>query len=185
MTIYTFYRIRNALGELTKDPELYAYTTNKKIRDVFISERNMNVFYLVRRNISSEFYKRFGERYKNRELSYQKMYTRNPYNPVDKSTIKVLTNWNEVDKIITKTDVIFTELMKYVNPGLCYLKKEYIKDLEDLYYTTVCKFAKPKLTSSIYDGFEDYSEENFIFQSNLDYDEFALYMYFVAYTYNK
>lgn len=183
MKLYIFYRIKDARGCVLDVPELYGFTNKKKLRDDFKEQRNMDIFHLIVKDVNETFIKDFIDRYKHRELSYQKMYTRNPINPMDKTTIEVLTCWAEIDRIMTKADIIFDELKRYVNPAIFYLKTEYIEALDDLYYLTVCKFSKPQLNTPSFAGLEDYSNEKGILQSNLDYDEFALYMYYVAYTY--
>lgn len=185
MKLYIFYRVKNALGKLLDVPELYGFTTKKKIHDEFIEQRNMDIFHLIKKDLSSDLTDEFIIRYKEKELHYQPMYTRNEINPMEKKQINVLTTWNEIDKVILKTDIIFTELSKYVSPTIIYLKDDIIQSLDVLYYTQMCKFMTKLHESDSYffSGLVTENEEKDIIRSNLDYDEFALYMFYVAYTY--
>ncbi len=185
MKLYAFYKIKNAKKKILDVPELYAFTYDKEIKDEFIKQRNMEIFHLIVKNMSKNDTKEFSKRFNRQELKYHEMYTKSEFDESQKRKIKVLTTWNEVESAILKVDIIFDELSKYVSPSVFYLKNEYIKDLDVLYYLTVFKFFKDKLVhnSYLFSGLESYEEDKEIMRINLDYDEFKLYMYYVAYTY--
>lgn len=183
--IWVIYRIRNSSKELLDVPMLFCFTTKEVIFKEFSDQRDMDLFYVQKREVKNDFAKEFIDRYKRKELHHENIYTRNQINPMEKEQITILTTWEEIEQPILKVDIIFKELSKYVSHHVYSLKQEFLSALDTICYFDICRFAwiqhvdKPVL--GLFDGF--YNDSGLIIPSNLDYDEFALYMYFNGYTY--
>lgn len=193
MKLYAIYRIRNRNNIVLDVPELYAFSTDKKKIDEFLKERKMKYFFLKEKEIDKKMYKEFKNRYNRKELRYESLYTRNDINPNGKQVIHVLGTWDEIEDSSFRSDSkIFGELTKYVSPIIFSLKAKYVEALEILYYLEVCRFSWmehfPTATKHMFDGLmgggdiDRYGEQEII-RSNLEYDEFAFYMYFHGWMY--
>lgn len=192
MKVYIIYKVRNRNNITIDVPELYAFSTDKKLIDEFMKERKMKYFFVKEKDIGKKLYIKFQDKYNRKKLAYQPLYTRNEINPNTKRTIRVLGTWDEIEDSAMRSDYkIFEELARYVSPDVFALKTEYIKALETLYYLEVCRFSWmqefPIGVRYLFDGLmgdnrSEYDEKEII-RTNLEYDEFAFYMYFYGWMY--
>lgn len=187
MKFYGIYKIRRKDNSLMDLPILFAFTNNKELFEEFVDQRNMDMFYVKKRDIDKKFYEKFLSRNKPQELSYQDLYTRNQFDPTKKTKIKVLSTWKEIESIILRSDMIFKEMTKYIQPSIYTFNDSFLDSLTSLGYMEVCRFISytfPDSTSGLFDGLRlDYDDKNEYYTPDIDYDEFALFMYFNGYTF--
>jgi hypothetical protein len=174
-------------NEVLEIPEMFGFTTEKDIYKAFIDTRNMDIFYCNKTEITDKLYQEFITTYKARELQYLDVYTRSSIDPMKKEKITILSTWLELEGIVLKIDKVFEEMMRHSSPTVFRLKEKYIEALSTIYYLETCKFSYPHGFSdeidSLFSGLYQSDDEKGVIKSNLDYDEFALYLYFNGYTF--
>lgn len=192
MKVYIIYRIRNRHNMLIDVPEIYAFSSDKKLINKFKNERKMEYFLIKEKDIDKKLYKEFKDKYNRKELHYESLYTRNELNPSGKQSVHILGTWDEIeDSAVHSDSKIFGELARYASPEIFAFKSKYIEALETLYYLEVCRFSWmqtfPLGVRHMFDGLmngdRDVYDEKEIIRSNLEYDEFAFYMYFHGWMY--
>lgn len=184
MKFYGIYKIRRKDNSLIELPILFAFTNDKEIYEDFKSQRNMDMFYVKIKDVDKNFYEKFLKENRSQELSYQELYTKNQFDSSRKTKIRLLSTWKEIETIVLKTDMIYKELMRYITPTVYTLKESFLMDLNVLGYFNVCEFVGcdfPEAIKPLFDGFISYDKE---YQNpDIDYDEFALFMFFHGYTF--
>lgn len=183
MTFYGIYLIRRKDESLIELPNLFAFTNKKDIYEDFISQRDMSKFYTKKKEITKELYQKFVKMNKSLELSYQELYTRNEFDPMKKTKIKVLSTWKEIESVVLKGDMIFKELTKYITPSIYTLKESWLLSLTNIGYMNVCRFVGQSFSYEISPLFDGICNGEYYEEPDIDYDEFALFMHFYGYTF--
>ena len=192
MKFYAIYKIRRKDESLIELPSLFAFTNDKELFEEFEEQRDMSMFYVKRKEIDKKLYEKFLKENKAYELSYQDLYTKNQFDLTKKTKVKILSTWKEVESTILNTDIIFKELTKYIFPSVYTFNDKYLETLKILGFMDVCKFVCGSFsenTSVFFDGLrtncDEYDEWDRIdyCDPDIDYDEFALFMYFNGYTF--
>lgn len=189
MKFYGIYKIRRKDNSLIELPSLFAFTNNKERYEEFVEERNMDMFYVKKKDVDKSFYNKFLNHNKPHELAYQELYTRNQFDPTKKTKIRILSTWKEVENIVLQSDMVFKEMAKYISPSIYTINTSFLESLNDLGYIDVCRFmcySFPDNLSTLFDGLQidyDYDDRIYYEVSNIDYDEFALFMFFNGYTF--
>lgn len=185
MKFYTIHRIRDTKnGPIYDLPRFFAFTDDKKAIEDFKGQRNMSMFYISEKKISKEGYDEL-EFNKNRDLLvYRGLYTKDEDG--DKTTISVLTTWNEIELLYKCNDNIMHELAKHVTSHVYTLKPEYIDTFMKLGYGDAIRYewgSRDKYRPE-FDGIIDkYGLDLPFGETDIQLDEFKLYMYFYRNTY--
>ena len=194
MKVYLILRIRNMVRVLDV-PDIYAFTTSKKIMKEFKRTRNMKVFLIKEIDTTREEYLDFAERYSERNLSLISLTTKTltKYGVICKVPVSFIGTFYEEEYCYMRSNDIPKEAVKLTSPNAKFLKKEYLIALEILYYFDFAKFKSNEILNPLYSGFlpvnNDYHGDfemniytDFDLPKSMSYDTLAIFYYFFGYT---
>lgn len=194
MRVYLILRVRNMVRVLDI-PDIYAFTTSKKIMKKFKKTRNMKVFFIKEIDTTREEYLKFAEKYGERNLSMISLTTKTvtKYGTICKVPVSFIGTFYEEEYCYMRSNDIPKEAVKLTNIYAKFLKKEYLIALERLYYFDFAKFKSNEILNPLYSGFlPDNNEYHGDFEMNIytdfdlpksiSYDTLSIFYYFFGYT---
>jgi len=178
MTIHMFYKYPP--DGFVQQPVLYAWTTDKSIRDRFMKERDMTKFKYVKEKLSGKKeVSLFKDTYHKFYLNVFGLYTKSPITS-NKTRASVLGTVEEENRTIIDCDkIVFNELKdKLIDSKI--LKSKYIKALDTLLYYKFYIYFKRQNENEMDDWYSAYGpSKSFVNMELIEghgYDELRVFL---------
>ena len=181
-TVYIFYLV----FEKSLNPQLYAYTDNKKYAELFRTYRNMNVFKEKEFKLDKNGWLSLNSIHPNNKITIDELETKGR-DEFTKDTIKLPLTYDEVYYVTLKPDEIIDEKFKniMINPSVFNSKINeslYALGYFYIYRNVQINFYANYDLDSFYDGFD--RETIGLKPSYMDIDQFTIFMERFGYTIN-
>lgn len=187
LIVYAIYQIRDSNNNYLDVPRLYAFTAKDKLLKKFKAVRKMSIFKVFTREMSGKDFMNFKAKYSTKELDDRKIYTKSD-DGVTKRVMRVVCTFEEIEMPVVHSDSIVMDAARFTKINVSLLSDQYIKALKTLGFFEFMKFSD---TTDAYIGSSfntdypfdigDYRNDNRLLK--LEFDEFALLMYFYGYTF--
>jgi len=171
MQVYFIYKI-------TDTPLLYAITDKKDLKDEFLSTRRKNGFKSVKKDLTKEEWIRFTSIHSSYLLGYKWFKTKDEDG--ESTDISVVATRKEEGEVFNKSDIVFTELARFVDEEAIKFNNELLSALDVLLYYNVYKWDNTN--KGIYNPFTAGVENRFL---EYEIDTFNLFLYLFKDTFDN